>query len=461
MSHDIVQNTNLIKRPPLVTSDTPTYEYVTETVCQATERKPGRGWYMFFGLTCIGMGILFVSLGRLFYEGVGIWANSNTFGWAFDITNFVFWIEIAHAGTLVAAILLLFRQKWRTSINRLAEAMTIFAVLASVIFPAFHIGRPWLAHWFFPLPNEMDLWPNFKSPLEWDVFALNTYLLIGLVFWYVGMIPDLATLRDRAKNKWSFFAYGIFALGWRGSARHWQHYEKTCLMLAGLATPTVFSTAGVVSLDFATSILPGWHSTMFPPYFLAGAIFSGLALCLNLLLIVRSIFKFHDIVTEHHIDICAKFLLFMSLVMSYFYLLELFAAYYSGNLFEAFWNANRVLGDYAWAFVISVVCNILIPQTFWFKKLRKNFLWLFLAAILINIGMWFERFVLVIGSLSKTFLPSSWSHFTPTLWEILLFIGSWSLFFHLFALFVRFLPMVNMSEVKSAMAEPKAPSKNP
>ena len=440
-----------IIRKPLVTGEDPSCHMVTETVCRATERKAGRGWYIFFGITCLGMLALAASVVHLFWEGVGIWGNSNIFGWAFDITNFVFWIEIAHAGTLVAAVLLLFRQKWRTSINRIAEGMTIFAVLAATIFPAIHIGRPWFAYWLFPLPNEMQMWPNFKSPLEWDVFALHTYLLVGVVFWYVGMIPDLATLRDRAKSKFAFYAYGFFALGWRGSARHWQHYEKACLLLAGIATPTVFSTAGVVSLDFATSILPGWHSTMFPPYFLVGAIFSGLALCLNLLLVVRSIFGFHDIVTRHHIDICAKFMLFTSFLMAYFYIVEFFAVYYSGSPYEAFWNLNRMFGDYAWAFLIVIACNILIPQTFWFKKLRNNFLWLFIAAILINIGMWFERFVLVVGSLSKTFLPGTWAHYTPTVWDVLLFIGSCGLFFHLFALFVRFLPMVNMAEVKSVL----------
>lgn len=440
-------------RPPLVLGENPSFNTVTEVVASKAARKVGMGWYLATGISGMGVLLLMVALGYLFWEGIGVWGNNNRVDWAWDITNFVFWIEIAHAGTLIAAILLLFRQKWRTSINRIAEGMTIFAVLAAAIFPAVHIGRPWFAYWLFPLPNQMDMWTNFKSPLEWDVFAVNTYLSIGVIFWYVGMIPDFATLRDYTKNKVARFAYGILALGWRGSARHWVNYERACILLAGIATPAVFSTAGIVSLDFSTSILPGWHSTFFPPYFIAGAIFSGFCLCLNLLIMVRSIFKFKDLVTDRHIDICAKFILFTSIVMAYVYVVEFFTIFYSGNDYERFWNWNRINGPYGWAYWLMVICNILIPQTFWVKKWRRNVIWLFIAAILINFGMWLERFVLIVTTLSRTFLPSAWGYFTPSFWDLATFLGSVGLFFHLFCLFVRFLPMVNMAEVKSVMPQ--------
>jgi molybdopterin-containing oxidoreductase family membrane subunit len=315
------------------------------------------------------------------------------------------------------------------------------------------VGRPWLAHYLFPFPNQMGMWTNFKSPLEWDVFAVNTYLLIGIMFWYVGMIPDLATLRDRAKSKLAQILYGIFAMGWVGSARQWQNYEKACLLLAGVATPAVFSTAGIVSLDFSTSNLTGWHSTFFPPFFIAGAIFSGFALCLNLLILVRSVFKIKNLVTDRHIDICAKFILFMSWGMAYFYIIELFVVNYSGSRYEEFWNTNRIFGPNGWAFWTIIVCNLIVPQTFWITKFRKNMLWLFLAAIIINVGMWLERFLLIVGSLSRTYLPGSWGHYTPTFWDVSTFIGSIGLFFFLFCLFVKFLPIINIAEVKTVMPQ--------
>ena len=439
------------KRLDLVTYDNPSFSKVTDSVCSIAESKPSKGWYLSLLISGAWTCVFFAILAYLFWEGIGIFGNNHYSDWAFPIINFVFWIEIAHAGTLIAAILLLFRQKWRTSINRLAEAMTIFAVLVAAIFPAIHVGRPWFAYWLFPLPNQMDIWTNFKSPLEWDVFAVNTYLLVGLIFWYVAMIPDLATLRDRAKNQIARIIYGIFAVGWRGSARHWLHYEKATLLLAGIATPTVFSTAGVVSLDFATSILPGWHSTFFPPYFLIGAIFSGFSLCLNLIIMVRSIFKFKNLITDHHINICAKFILFMSCFMAYIYIVELFTIFYSGNTYEEGWNYNRIFGPYGWAFWVMIFGNVLVPQTFWFKKCRQNMLWLFIAAILINVGMWLERYVLVVSTLSRTFLPSSWGIFSPSYYDILLLIGSFGLFFFLFTLFVRYFPIINMAEVKSVM----------
>lgn len=441
------------RRPALVLGKNPTFGSVTEMVASKANRKVGPGWYIATGVSGLGVLLLVIALAYLFWEGIGIWGNNNRVDWAWDITNFVFWIEIGHAGTLIVAILLLFRQRWRMSINRIAEGMTVFAVLAAAIFPAVHIGRPWFAYWLFPFPNQMSLWTNFKSPLEWDVFAVNTYLSIGVIFWYVGMIPDFATLRDYSKNKLAKLIYGILCMGWRGSAKQWVNYEKACLMLAAIATPAVFSTAGIVSLDFATSILPGWHSTFFPPYFIAGAIFSGFCLCLNLLIMVRSIFNFKDLVTERHIEICAKFILFTSIIMAYVYVVEFFTIYYSGNPYEKFWNWNRINGPYGWAYWTMIICNILIPQTFWFKKLRTNVAWLFIAAILINLGMWLERFVLIVTTLSRTFLPSSWGYFIPSFWDLATFLGSVGLFFHLFCLFVRFLPMVNMAEVKSVMPQ--------
>lgn len=446
------KSNSLSLNPSLVGKDV-TYASVTESVASQVNRKVGRGWYIATGISGIGVLILILSLGYLFWEGIGVWGNNNTVDWAWDITNFVFWIEIAHAGTLIAAILLLFRQKWRSSINRIAEGMTIFAVLAAAIFPVVHTGRPWLAYWLFPFPNQMSLWTNFKSPLEWDVFAVNTYLSIGLIFWYVGMIPDFGTLRDYSKNKVAKIVYGILALGWHGSARQWVNYDRACILLAGIATPAVFSTAGIVSLDFATSILPGWHSTFFPPYFIAGAIFSGFCLCLNLLIMVRSIFKFHDLVTDRHIEICAKFILFTSIIMAYVYIVEFFTIFYSASAYEKFWNWNRINGPYGWAYWWMIACNILIPQTFWFKKLRTNVVWLFVAAILINFGMWLERFVLIVTTLSRTFLPSSWGYFTPSIIDVSTFVGSIGLFFFLFCLFVRYLPMINMAEVKSIIPD--------
>jgi molybdopterin-containing oxidoreductase family membrane subunit len=441
------------KRIELVTYEKPSFSKVTDTVCTIAETQPSKGWYLSLLISGAWTAVFFAILAYLFWEGIGIFGNNHYADWAFPIINFVFWIEIAHAGTLIAAILLLFRQKWRTSINRLAEAMTIFAVLVAAVFPAIHVGRPWFAYWLFPLPNQMDIWTNFKSPLEWDVFAVNTYLLVGLIFWYVAMIPDLATLRDRAKNRLAQIIYGIFAVGWRGSARHWLHYEKATLLLAGIATPTVFSTAGVVSLDFATAILPGWHSTFFPPYFLIGAIFSGFSLCLNLIIMVRSVFNFKHLITEHHINICAKFILFMSCFMAYIYIVELFTIFYSGNPYEEAWNYNRIFGPYGWAFWVMLFGNVIVPQTFWFKRCRQNMLWLFLAAILINVGMWLERYVLVVSTLSRTFLPSAWGVFSPSCWDILLLIGSFGLFFFLFTLFVRYFPIINMAEVKSVMPQ--------
>ena len=348
----------------------------------------------------------------LFWEGIGIWGLNVPVGWAWDITNFVFWVGIGHAGTLISAILFLFRQKWRTSINRAAEAMTIFAVMCALTFPGIHVGRVWVAYWMFPLPNQMGMWPNFRSPLLWDVFAVSIYGTVSVLFWYVGLIPDLATMRDRAKTRIRKFVYGFFALGWRGSVRQWHHYETAYLILAALATPLVLSVHSIVSMDFAVSLLPGWHTTIFPPYFVAGAIFSGFAMVLTLMVICRKAFRLEHIITLRHFDYMAKIMLVTGTMVGYAYATEFFTAWYSGNPYELFTFLNRALGPYAWAYWIMVTCNVISPQIFWFKKARTSIPILFVVSIVINIGMWFERFVIIVTSLHRDFLPSSWGYFT-------------------------------------------------
>ena len=388
----------------------------------------------------------------LFWEGIGIWGLNQPVGWAWDITNFVFWVGIGHAGTLISAILFLFRQTWRTSINRSAEAMTIFAVMCALTFPGIHVGRVWVAYWMFPLPNQMGMWPNFRSPLLWDVFAVSIYGTVSVLFWYVGLIPDLATMRDRAKTRTRQFVYGIFALGWRGSQRQWHHYETAYLILAALATPLVLSVHSIVSMDFAVSLLPGWHTTVFPPYFVAGAIFSGFAMVLTLMVICRWAFGLEHIVTLRHFDYMAKIMLVTGTMVGYAYATEFFTAWYSGNPYELYAFLNRALGPYAWAYWIMVSCNVISPQIFWFKKARTSIPILFAVSIVINIGMWFERFVIIVTSLHRDFLPSSWGYFSPTIWDVVCLLGSFGLFFTMFCLFVRFLPMVATAEVKTRPA---------
>ena len=458
--HTAAEIDPVVGRPALIAGE-PDFHSITESVAAPMEWKPPLGWYICLGISLLMLSLLGVSVGWLFWEGVGIWGNNQPVAWGWPIVNFVFWVGIGHAGTLISAVLFLFRQKWRTSINRAAEAMTIFAVMCALIFPGIHIGRPWLPYWMLPIPNSMDMWPQFRSPLMWDVFAVSIYGTVSLLFWYVGLIPDLATMRDRAKTKIRRMAYGIFALGWRGSMRQWSHYEKAYLLLAGLATPLVLSVHSVVSFDFATSQLPGWHTTIFPPYFVAGAIFSGIAMVTTLMVICRKVFKITHIINPLHFDRMAKLLLVTGTIVGYAYSIEFFVAWYSGNPYEGFTFLNRAFGPYAWAYWIMVSCNVITPQIFWFKKARTNMTILFIASIFINIGMWFERFVIVVTSLHRDFLPSSWGYFVPTFWDIATFVGSFGLFFTMFCLFVRFLPIVAMAEVKTTLPQAHARPADP
>jgi molybdopterin-containing oxidoreductase family membrane subunit len=385
----------------------------------------------------------------LIYTGVGVWGNRSPVFWGWPIVNFVFWVGIGHAGTLISAILYIFRQGWRTAINRSAEAMTIFAVICAGTFPAIHVGRIWVVYWLFPYPNQMAMWPNFRSPLLWDVFAASTYFTVSLLFWYMGMVPDLATLRDRSRGKWRRMLYGLFSLGWTGSARHWHRFERAYLLLAALATPLVLSVHSVVSFDFAVSQLPGWHTTIFHPYFVAGAIFSGFAMVVTLLVPARQYFGLKSIITVDHLEVMNKVILATSLMVGYAYAMEMFIAWYGGNMYERFAFLNRALGPFAWSYWIMVTCNVIIPHVFWFKKVRRSLLLMFIVSIFVNIGMWFERFVITVTSLSRDFLPSSWAYFNPTIVDVLTLMGSFGLFFTLFLLFCRYLPMVAMAEVKA------------
>lgn len=436
---------------PLVLGDND-FTTVTDKVCGIVEKpKPPRGWYVAFGVSLALTGVLFAMIALLVLKGIGVWGLNIPVGWAFDITNFVFWVGIGHAGTLISAILFLMRQKWRTSINRFAEAMTIFAVICALIFPTIHVGRIWVVWWLLPLPNFNAIWPNFRSPLLWDVFAVGTYATVSLLFWYTGMVPDLATLRDRARTKWRSLIYGFLAMGWRGSHRHWHRYEKAYLLLAGLATPLVLSVHSVVSFDFATSQLPGWHTTIFPPYFVAGAIFGGFAMVVTLMVPCRRFFGLKDVVTLYHIENMNKIILATGMMVGYAYATEFFIAWYSGNPHERFAFLNRALGPYAWAYWTMISCNVLAPQLFWAKKLRTNLVVTMCVAMCVNVGMWFERFVIIVTSLHRDFLPSSWGMFVPTWVDLLTLAGSIGLFMTLFLLFVRYLPMVAMAEVKTVM----------
>jgi len=429
------------------------YASITDRVCGVAEmpRTPP-AWYVLFAFSSLLTAALFASVGYLFVTGVGVWGNNSPVFWGWPIVNFVFWVGIGHAGTLISAILFLFRQRWRTSINRFAEAMTVFAVMCAGLFPAIHIGRVWLVYWLAPYPNQMAVWPNFRSPLLWDVFAVSTYGTVSVLFWYHGMIPDLATLRDRAGGKLRRFFYGLFALGWRGSARQWHRYEVTYLLLAALATPLVLSVHSVVSFDFAVSQLPGWHTTIFPPYFVAGAIFSGFAMVVTLMVPARAVLGLKELVTVRHLDNINKVLLATSWMVAYAYSVEWFMAWYGGSPYERFAFLNRALGPYAWAYAIMVTCNVLVPQLFWFKRCRTTPWIMFVVAVLVNVGMWFERFVIIVGSLSRDFLPSSWGYFRPTPIDVLMLVGSFGMFFTFFLLFLRFLPVVAMAEVKTVVA---------
>ncbi len=428
-----------------------TFSSVTEKIAGVVEMKNSKAWLIGFGISNLFLGLLLISILYLVWEGTGIWGLNNPVGWGWAIVNFVFWVGIGHAGTLISAVLFLFRQKWRTSINRFAEAMTIFAVMCALIFPGVHVGRVWVAYWMFPIPNQMAMWPNFRSPLLWDVFAVGIYFTVSLLFWYTGLIPDLATLRDRAKSKVKKFVYGILSLGWRASNRHWQNYELAYLMLAGLSTPLVLSVHSIVSTDFAISLLPGWHTTIFPPYFVAGAIFSGFAMVLTLAIPTRKIFGLEDFITVSHLERMAKIILLTGSMVGYAYAMEFFIAWFSTNPYEQYVFMNRAFGPYAWAYWIMVACNVITPQLFWFKKIRTNIKALFILSIFVNIGMWFERFVIIASSLHRDFLPSSWDYYVPTFWDVSLFLGSFGLFFTLFLLFIRFVPIISIAEVKAVL----------
>ena len=423
------------------------------------KRKTTLGWV--FGLL-VSFGLLqglMAGATWLFIKGVGIWGINIPVGWGFAIVNFVWWIGIGHAGTLISAILLLLNQSWRNAINRFAEAMTLFAVMCAGMFPVLHTGRPWLAYWLLPYPNTMDLWPQFRSPLVWDVFAVSTYLTISAVFWFVGLIPDLATLRDSAKQRWKQVLFGALAMGWRSSARHWQRYEKASLLLAGLATPLVVSVHTVVSFDFAVSMLPGWHTTIFPPYFVAGAIYSGFAMVLTLMIPVRKFYGLEDIVTLRHLNNMAKVTLATGLIVGYGYIMEAFFGYYSADIYEKFMIWNRMTGPYAPFYYVLILCNVITPQFLWFKRIRTNPLILWCLSIVVNIGMWLERFVIVITSLHRDFLPSSWGMYWPTVWDWAVFTGTIGLFLTLIFLFIRVLPMITIFELR--MLLPGARVKEP
>ena len=423
---------------------------ITDEVMHPLISRPGAAWLASFALAVLALAVGVASVAYEVATGVGVWGLNKTVGWAFDITNFVFWIGIGHAGTLISAILLLLRQQWRTSISRSAEAMTIFAVLCAAVFPLIHMGRPWLAFWVIPYPNSRGpLWVNFRSPLLWDVFAINTYLTISLVFWYLGMIPDFATLRDRTAAGSRRLVYSLLSFGWNGSARTWSRYETATTILAGLATPLVISVHTIVSMDFATSVLPGWHSTVFPPYFVAGAVFSGFGMVLTLLIVTRTVMQLEHYITLRHLEVMAKVMLLTGSIVGFAYATEFFNAWYGGNVYERYAFVNRASGPYAWCFWIMVLCNVLAPQLLWIRRVRRSVAALFLLSIMVNIGMWFERFVIIVTSLHRSYLPSSWTMYRPTIIEVGTLVGSFGLFFTCFLAFIRVLPMIAMWEVKA------------
>ena len=417
-----------------------------------TRRTP-RGWFFGFAAAFAVMMMLFYAIAYLLIAGIGIWGINIPVGWGFAIINFVWWIGIGHAGTLISAILLLLRQQWRQSINRFAEAMTLFAVACAGLFPLLHLGRPFYFYWLVPYPNTMSLWPQFRSPLVWDVFAISTYFTISLLFWYVGLIPDLATLRDRSGNRVGRVVYGMLAMGWRGSARHWQRYEIAYLLLAGLATPLVVSVHTVVSFDFAVAIVPGWHSTIFPPFFVAGAIYSGFAMVMTLAIPLRAAYHLEDFITARHLENMAKILLVTGLIVTYGYLIETFIAWYSGNEYEWYMTMNRMRGPYAPLYWALIFCNAIVPQVLWFRRARRNVALLFVVALVVNVGMWLERFIIVVTSLHRDFLPSSWGMYYPTRWDWATFVGTMGLFATLFLLFIRFLPMISISEMRMILPQ--------
>ena len=442
------------ERPPIIEPGH-TFGSVSDKIGSfvLTHRTP-KGWWVGFGIGFVGVMLLGQTLANLLLRGTGIWGVTNPVGWGFDIINFVWWIGIGHAGTLISAILLLLRQEWRTSINRFAEAMTLFAVACAAMYPLFHTGRPWLAiYWLFPYPNTMGIWPQFRSPLMWDVFAVATYGTVSLLFWFVGLIPDLATLRDRSRKRIPRFIFGMLAMGWRGSARHWSRYETAYLLLAGLSTPLVLSVHTIVSFDFAVGVIPGWHATIFPPYFVAGAIFAGFAMVLILAIPIRAFYRLEDFITMRHLDNMAKIILVTGLIVAYGYMMEAFFGWYSANPYESFMILNRMKGPYATIYWLLIACNVLAPQAFWFKSMRASIPALFIVSVIVSFGMWFERFIIVVTSLHRDFLPSSWGMYYPTRWDFGMFFGTIGLFISLLFLFLRFLPMISIFEMRTILPQ--------
>ena len=448
---DIVESSS---SPHLLVNPAETLESASAKISGIVlERKHPPFWWASFGVGFVLLMGLLYGITILFLVGVGIWGINIPVAWGFAIVNFVWWIGIGHAGTFISAILLLLLQKWRNSINRLAEAMTLFAVACAGMFPLLHLGRPWTFFWILPYPNTMGLWPQFRSPLVWDVFAVGTYFTVSLIFWYTGLIPDLATMRDRARTRLSKIGFGIMSLGWRGSAVHWKHFQTVYLILAGLSTPLVLSVHSVVSTDFAVANIPGWHTTIFPPFFVAGAIYSGFAMVLNIMIPLRYVYGLNSVITERHLNCMAGVMLATGLMVGYGYIMETFTGWYSGDIFEQYLVINRAIGPYGWTYWLLLTFNIVIPQLLWVRRIRTNPISLFLVALSINIGMWLERFVIVIVSLHRDFLPSSWGIYAPTGWDWLILFGSIGLFVSLVFLFVRFLPIISISEVKEIIAE--------
>ena len=438
-------------RKPLVTGNK-SYGDVTVDIARAVENPPNMQWFLAFGIALLaflwGLGCIIYTVST----GIGVWGLNKTVGWAWDITNFVWWVGIGHAGTLISAVLLLFRQKWRMAINRSAEAMTIFSVIQAGLFPVIHMGRPWLAYWVLPIPNTYgSLWVNFNSPLLWDVFAISTYLSVSLVFWWTGLLPDFAMIRDRAIKPFQKKIYGLLSFGWSGRAKDWQRFEEVSLVLAGLATPLVLSVHTIVSFDFATSIIPGWHTTIFPPYFVAGAIFSGFAMVNTLLIIMRKVSRLENYITIQHIELMNIVIMITGSIVGVAYITELFIAWYSGVEYEQYAFLNRATGPYWWAYWAMMTCNVFSPQLMWFKKLRTSIMFSFIISIVVNIGMWFERFVIIVTSLHRDYLPSSWTMFSPTVYDIGIFIGTIGFFFVLFLLYARTFPVIAQAEVKSIL----------
>jgi Ni/Fe-hydrogenase subunit HybB-like protein len=440
--------------PPAILGPGQTIRSVSDKISAVvlTQRTPS-GWAFGFAVGLALTFVLLYTITWLLVKGTGIWGVNIPVGWGFDIVNFVWWIGIGHAGTLISAILLLFRQTWRTSINRFAEAMTLFAVACAGLYPLLHMGRPWLAYWLIPYPNTMGMWPNFRSPLVWDVFAVSTYATVSLLFWFVGLIPDLATLRDRSQSRVGKIVYGIFAMGWRGSALHWSRYETATLLLAALSTPLVVSVHTIVSFDFAVGIIPGWHATIFPPYFVAGAIFSGFAMVMTLAIPLRKFYGLEDFVTMKHLDNMARVMLATGLIVGYGYTIEAFMAWYSGNAYEKYMILNRMTGPYAWSYWMLILCNVLTIQLLWFQRVRSSIPALFAISIVVNVGMWLERFVIVVTSLSRDFLPSSWGMYYPTQYDWSMYVGTMGLFLTLFFLFIRYLPMISIFEMRTIVPE--------